>query len=44
MAVYLLGHIKNRKVTAPEYGGNGKTEAKDTTYIKPVVGFPGILL
>ena len=34
-------HIKNRKMQAPEYGGNGKTEAKDTTYIKPVVGFPG---
>jgi glucose/arabinose dehydrogenase/cytochrome c553 len=34
-------HIKGKKMQSPEYGGDGKTEAKDTSYVKPVVGFPG---
>lgn len=34
-------HIRNKKMQAPEYGGDGKMEAKDSTYLKPIVGFPG---
>lgn len=34
-------HIKGKKMQNPEYGGDGKMEAKDTSFLKPVVGFPG---
>lgn len=34
-------HIKGKKMQAPEYGGDGKKEAKDSSYLKPVIGFPG---
>ncbi|WP_273568219.1 PQQ-dependent sugar dehydrogenase [Maribacter halichondriae] len=31
-------HFKNKKMLAPEYGGDGKKEAKE--YKKPLMGFP----
>ena len=34
-------HLKNKKMQAPEYGGNGRMEAKDSSYLKPIVSFPG---
>ncbi len=34
--------IQNKKMIAPEYGGDGKKEA-DSKYIDPVVAFPGHL-
>jgi glucose/arabinose dehydrogenase len=32
--------IQNKKILAPEYGGNGKIEA-DSKFINPMVAFPG---
>lgn len=33
--------IRNKKMLAPEYGGNGKIEDNNKDYIDPVVTFPG---
>lgn len=34
-------HLKGKMIQNPEYGGDGKMEAKDTSYVLPVVGFMG---
>lgn len=33
--------VQGKKMQNPEYGGDGKMEAKDTTLAKPLIGFPG---
>lgn len=34
-------HLQNKKVLAPEYGGDGKKEGRCTDMKKPIYGFPG---
>jgi glucose/arabinose dehydrogenase len=34
-------HIQDKKVLAPEYGGDGKTQARCEGMDRPILGFPG---
>jgi glucose/arabinose dehydrogenase/mono/diheme cytochrome c family protein len=38
---YYYDHIKGKLLLNPEYGGDGKKEAKGAEYTQPIIGFPG---
>ena len=38
---YYFDQMQNKKLLNPEYGGDGKMEAKGIQYEQPIIGFPG---